>query len=256
MSSAAIAAFLSSLVASGVEFVEALTVVLAVGVTRQWRSTLLGAGSAVVVLAVLVAVLGFTIATLVPIGILRLVVGAVLIVFGLQWLTKAILRAAGARAVRNEADSYGREVAALAEEPPVAGAGMDWISFTVSFKGVLLEGLEVAFIVITFGAAGGELGAAVIGAAIALVAVLAVALVLREPLAHVPENQLKFGVGLMLVSFGTFWGGEGIGIAWPGEDLSILLLLAVYLVLALLAVRAIASAIRRPTSAPASEEAG
>ncbi len=256
MSSAAVAAFLSSLAASGVEFVEALTVVIAVGVTRQWRSTLVGAGVAVVVLAGLVTVLGFAIATLVPIELLRLVVGAVLIVFGLQWLTKAILRSAGAKAVRDEAASYGREVAALAQEPPVAGTGIDWISFTVSFKGVLLEGLEVAFIVITFGAAGGELGAAVLGAGLALVGVLAVGIAIREPLARLPENQLKFGVGLMLVSFGTFWAGEGIGIDWPGEDLSILLLLAVYLGLSLLAVRAIASAIRRPASASAPEEAG
>jgi uncharacterized membrane protein len=227
---------LSSFIASAVEFVEALTVVLAVGVTRQWRSTLLGAGAAVVVLIALIGVLGVTIATLVPIALLRLVVGAVLIVFGLQWLTKAILRAAGARASRDELANFGREVVALADEKPVPASGMDWISFTVAFKGVLLEGLEVAFIVITFGVAGGQLVPALTGAALAGICVLSVGAAVRRPLARLPENQLKFGVGLMLVSFGTFWAGEGIGIAWPGSDLAILLLLVGYLATSLLAV--------------------
>ncbi|MEA2610501.1 MAG: hypothetical protein QOG32_227 [Chloroflexota bacterium] len=238
---------LSSLIASAVEFVEALTVVLAVGVTRQWRSTLLGVGAAIVVLIVLIVALGLTIATLVPIELLRLVVGAVLIVFGLQWLTKAVLRAAGARASRDEVANFGRQVVALAAEPPVLAIGMDWISFTVAFKGVLLEGLEVAFIVVTLGAAGGQLVPALIGAGLAGVLVLGVGAALRRPLARLPENQLKFGVGLMLVSFGTFWAGEGIGVAWPASDLSILLLLAGYLAASLVAVRAIAAELTRPT---------
>jgi uncharacterized membrane protein len=237
---------LSSFIASAVEFVEALTVVLAVGVTRQWRSTLIGVGAAIVVLVALIAVLGLTIATFVPIELLRLVVGAVLIVFGLQWLTKAILRAAGARASRNELANFDRELTALAKEPPVAATGMDWISFTVAFKGVLLEGLEVAFIVVTFGVAGGQLGPALIGAGLAGVGVLGIGAAVRRPLARLPENQLKFGVGLMLVSFGTFWAGEGIGIAWPGSDLAIGLLLAGYLVTSLLAVRTVAAALVKP----------
>ncbi len=199
---------ISSFVASAVEFVEAMTVVLAVGVTRQWRSTLIGAGAAIVVLIALVTVLGLTIATLVPIELLRLVVGAVLIVFGLQWLTKAILRAAGARASRDEVATFGRQLAALAKEPPVPASGTDWISFTVAFKGVLLEGLEVAFIVVTFGAAGGQLAPALVGAGLAGIGVLGVGAAVRQPLARLPENQLKFGVGLMLVSFGTFWAGR------------------------------------------------
>lgn len=236
----------SSFIASAVEFVEALTVVLAVGVTRQWRSTLLGAGAALVVLIALVAGLGLTIATLVPIELLRLIVGAVLIVYGLQWLTKAILRSAGARANRDELASFGRQVAILADEPPVPASGMDWISFTVAFKGVLLEGLEVAFIVVTFGIAGGLLGPALLGAGLAAIAVLTVGIVIRRPLARLPENQLKFGVGLMLVSFGTFWAGEGVGIAWPGSDLSIVLLFVGYLVTSLLAVPAVASWLARP----------
>jgi uncharacterized membrane protein len=237
---------LSSFIASAVEFVEALTVVLAVGVTRQWRSTLIGAGAAVVVLIVLVAVLGLTIATLVPIELLRLVVGAVLIVYGLQWLTRAILRAAGARANRNELASFGREVVALADEKPVPATGVDWISFTVAFKGVLLEGLEVAFIVITFGLAGGQLAPALVGAGLAGILMLGIGAAVRRPLARLPENQMKFGVGLMLVSFGTFWAGEGIGVAWPGDDLSIALLLAGYIVTSLLAVRIVAARLVRP----------
>lgn len=249
---------LSSFIASAVEFVEALTVVLAVGVTRQWRSTLLGVGAAVVVLIALVAVLGLTIATFVPIELLRLVVGAVLIVYGLQWLTRAVLHAAGARASRDELASFGREVVSLADEKPVPASGVDWISFTVAFKGVLLEGLEVAFIVITFGVAGGQLAPALIGASLAGIGVLGVGAAVRRPLARLPENQLKFGVGLMLVSFGTFWAGEGVGIAWPGSDLSIVLLLAGYLVTSLLAVRIVAAGLVRrgqPSPLPARQEA-
>jgi Ca2+/H+ antiporter, TMEM165/GDT1 family len=237
---------LSSFIASAVEFVEALTVVLAVGVMRQWRSTLLGAGAALVVLIALVAALGLTIATLVPIELLRLVVGAVLIVYGLQWLTKAILRSAGARANRDELASFGRQVAVLADEPPAPATGMDWISFTVAFKGVLLEGLEVAFIVVTFGAAGGQLGPALLGSGLAAILVLTVGIAIRRPLARLPENQMKFGVGLMLVSFGTFWAGEGVGIAWPGSDMSIFLLFAGYLVTSLLAVRTVAAGLVKP----------
>ena len=210
------------------------------------------------VLVALVAVLGLTIATLVPIELLRLVVGAVLTVFGLQWLTKAILRAAGARASRDEIANFGRQLAALATEPAVPASGMDWISFTVAFKGVLLEGLEVAFIVVTFGAAGGQLAPALVGAGLAGIGVLGVGAAVRQPLARLPENQLKFGVGLMLVSFGTFWAGEGIGIEWPGSDLSILLLLAGYLAASLLAVRTVAAGLVRraaPTPMQARQEA-
>jgi uncharacterized membrane protein len=256
MSPTVLAVVLSSFIASAVEFVEALTVLLAVGVIRGWRSTLLGAGAAIVVLAALVAGLG-PLLTHIPIDLLRLVVGAVLIAFGLQWLTKAILRAAGARASRDELASFGRQVAALAEEPTVPANGVDWISFTVAFKGVLLEGLEVAFIVVTLGAAGSQLASALVGAALSGVAVLTIGALIRQPLAHLPENQMKFGVGLMLVSFGTFWAGEGIAIAWPGDDLAILLLLAGYVVAALLGVRIVAARLARPipgSHVPAAQE--
>jgi uncharacterized membrane protein len=232
---AAVPAFLASVV----EFVEALTIVLAVGVTRQWRSTLIGVGAATLALAVIVGVFGTAIVLFVPIEILRLVVGAFLLVFGLQWICKAVLRAAGARAKHDEAAIYERELAILSHEPPVPAAGMDWISFTVAFKGVLLEGLEVAFIVVTFGASAGQLGPAALGAVVAGVLVLAVGVMLHRPLARVPENGLKFAVGLMLVTFGTFWAGEGIGIDWPGGDAVLFVLLAAYVGVSLVGVWAV-----------------
>ena len=239
MSSIALATLASAFVASAVEFVEAVTIVLAVGVTRQWRSTLIGAGGAVVLLAILVGVFGSAIVLLVPIDVLRLVVGGFLIIYGLQWLTKAILRAGGARAKHDEAAIYARELEVLRAEPPVSATGMDWVSFTVAFKGVLLEGLEVAFIVVTFGASAGMLAPAAAGAGAAAVIVLAIAALVHRPLAMVPENGLRFAVGLMLVSFGTFWAGEGVGIGWPGEDVAILVLLAGYMGLSLLGVAAV-----------------
>jgi uncharacterized membrane protein len=249
---AAVPAFLASVV----EFVEALTIVLAVGMTRQWRSTLIGVGAAVLALAVIVGVFGTAIVLFVPIEILRLVVGGFLLVFGLQWICKAVLRAAGARAKHDEAAIYERELDFLRQEPPVPAVGMDWISFTVAFKGVLLEGLEVAFIVVTFGASAGQLGPAALGAVVAGVLVLSVGVLVHRPLARVPENGLKFAVGLMLVTFGTFWAGEGIGIDWPAGDAVLLVLLAAYLAVSLVgvwAVRAMLRGRRVPVAAAARE---
>ncbi len=231
-------------VASLVEFVEALTIVLAVGVTRQWRSTLIGVGAAVATLAVVVGVFGSAIVLFVPIEILRLVVGGFLLVFGLQWVCKATLRAVGARAKHDEAAIYERELVLLSQEPPVATTGMDWISFTVAFKGVLLEGLEVAFIVVTFGASAGQLGPAALGAVVAGVLVLSVGVLVHRPLARVPENGLKFAVGLMLVTFGTFWAGEGIGINWPAGDAVLFALLAAYVAASLVGVWAVRAMLR------------
>jgi uncharacterized membrane protein len=255
MSSVALATVLSTFLASAVEFVEAVTIVLAVGVTRQWRSALFGVAAALVVLTVLVGIFGTAVVLLVPIGLLRLVIGGLLLIFGLQWITKAILRAGGAKAKHDETAIYAREVAALQAEAPVPPDGVDWVGFTVAFKGVLLEGLEVAFIVITFGASAGMLGSAVLGAAIAAIGVLGIAAVVHRPMARVPENTLKFAVGVMLVTFGTFWAGEGVGVAWPGEDLALVALLAAYLAASLVAVplvtRAIAGAAARRRAAPA-----
>ena len=222
---AALPAFLASIV----EAVEALTIILAVGVTRQWRSALYGAFAGLAVLAVIIAVFGTAIVLFIPLDGLRVLIGGLLLIFGLQWICKAILRASGAKAKHDEDLIYAKEVSRLRDEAPVPAAGFDGISFTVSFKGVLLEGLEVAFIVITFGATSGganHIGAAALGAVLACLLVVAVGVVVHRPLSRVPENGLKYVVGVMLVTFGTFWAGEGIGIDWPASD-AILLVLAV-----------------------------
>jgi uncharacterized membrane protein len=213
--------FLAVFAASAVEAVEALTIVLAVGVVRGWRSTLIGVGAASLVLAAVIAALGPAL-THVPISSLRLVVGALLLAFGLQWLRKAILRASGFMAQRDEAAAFERERADAGAAATEGNAGMDWYSFTVAFKGVLLEGLEVAFIVVTFGSTQGHLGLAIVAAAAAALLVVVVGVIVRGPLARVPENALKYAVGVLLTSFGTFWGAEGAGVDWPGGDVAIL----------------------------------
>lgn len=216
----------SSFLASTVEGVEALTIVLAAGVTRGWRSALIGVGAGLVVLAIIAAALGPAL-TLIPIDALRLVVGALLLVFGLQWLRKAILRASGYKGLHDEAAIYERQLAAASAQGQHVRAGLDWYAFTLSFKGVLLEGLEVIFIVITFGATAHQVPLAALGAAAAVLLVVAIGLVVHEPLTRVPENLLKFVVGLLLTTFGTFWAAEGAGVAWPKSDASILGILVV-----------------------------
>jgi uncharacterized membrane protein len=205
--------------------VEALTIVLAMGVTRGWRATLVGTIFALVVLGAVVAVLGPAL-TVIPIETLRLVVGALLLVFGLQWLRKAILRASGWRAVRDEDAVFVREVDAARHASRDERAGLDWYAFTVSFKGVLLEGLEVAFIVLTFGSTQGSIPLAAAGAAAAAILVIVAGVVVREPLSRVPENTLAFAVGVMLTTFGIFWGAEGAGVSWPGDDAALPVVLA------------------------------
>jgi uncharacterized membrane protein len=220
--------FLATFLASAVEMVEALTIVLAVGITRGWRSTLIGVAAAALALAVIVAALGPAL-TLVPIDALRLVVGGLLLAFGLQWLRKAILRASGYVPLHDEAGIYERERAEAERAGHVERAGLDWYSFTLSFKGVLLEGLEVAFIVITFAAdKGGGVAISASAAAAALVIVAVTGVLVRGPLSRVPENLLKFTVGLLLITFGTFWGAEGAGASWPGDDAALPVLLGVY----------------------------
>jgi uncharacterized membrane protein len=200
--------------------VEALTIVLAMGVTRGWRATLVGTVVALVALAAIVAVLGPAL-TVVPIETLRLVVGALLLVFGLQWLRKAILRASGWRALRDEDAAFARQAEAARNAAREEHAGLDWYAFTISFKGVLLEGLEVAFIVLTFGSAQGSIPLAAAGAAAAAILVVVAGVVVRGPLSRVPENTLAFIVGVMLTTFGIFWGAEGAGVSWPGDDASL-----------------------------------
>jgi uncharacterized membrane protein len=224
--------FLAAFLACSVEMVEALTIVLAVGVTRGWRSTFIGVGAASVALAAVVAALGPAL-TAIPIDVLRVVVGGLLLIFGLQWLRKAILRAGGFKALHDEQAVFEREREAARHAGTEVRAGIDWYSFTVAFKGVFLEGLEVAFIVVTFGSTQKNVGLAALAAVTALVVVLIVGLVVHAPLSRVPENTMKFAVGVMLTTFGVFWGAEGAGVKWPGNDASILGVLAFVLALSM-----------------------
>jgi uncharacterized membrane protein len=221
----------SAFLACAVEMVEALTIVLAVALTRGWRSVRLGIGAALGGLVVVVALLGPAL-TMLPLDTLRVLVGFLLLAFGLQWLCKAVLRAAGYLPLHDETQSFEREVAETRAVAPAASHHHDWYAFTLSFKGVFLEGLEVAFIVVTFGAAHNDFPLMVGSALAALVVVAAVGVVVHRPLSRVPENTLKFAVGIMLTSFGTFWGAEGAGAHWPGGDIAILALLALYSVVA------------------------
>ena len=231
------AAALPAFAASAVEYVEATTIVLAVGVTRGWRAPLYGAFAAAITLAIIIALLGVTIVAVVPEHLLKSIVGALLVLFGLRWLRKAILRFAGIVALHDEERAYLSEVAALRARGE-AMAGFDRIGALVAYKAVLLEGTEVAFIVIAFGAGGAAaLTAAVAGSIAAGIVVLALAAALRTPLTMIPENWLKFGVGAILSSFGVFWFSEGLGAAWPGDALSILVILAVFLGASWLSVR-------------------
>ena len=221
MSTATILIGLGAFLACAVEMVEALTIVLGVGTVRGWRSTLIGVGAAAVVLAVLVAALGPALQQI-PINALRLVVGALLLVFGLQWLRKAILRSSGYKALHDEDEAFRRERAEAEAAGDERRAGLDWYSFTVAFKGVLLEGLEV-----------------VLGAVAALVVVVVAGVLARGPLERVPENTIKFAVGLLLTSFGCFWSAEGAGADWPGDELSLLALIVFVGAFSWLLVRAL-----------------
>jgi len=227
---------LAAFLACSVEMVEALTIVLAVGVTRGWRSPLFGVGAATLTLAAIVAALGPAL-QLLPIDVLRLIVGALLLCFGLQWLRKAILRASGYKALHDEEEVFREEQAEATTAPRDRRVGLDWYSFTIAFKGVLLEGLEVAFIVITFGSTQGRLGLAAVAAGAALVVVVIVGVLVHAPLARVPENTIKFTVGLLLTTFGIFWGAEGAGVSWPGDELALTCLLGFLTLLALVFVR-------------------
>ena len=225
------AAFLASLV----ECVEALTVVLAVGAVRGWRAALFGAGAAVLVLFALIASIGPAL-TRVPLDLLQLAVGTLLLLFGMRWLRKAILRGAGVLSLHDEAAIFTQQERSLREIAPAA-AGLDTVAFATSFKITLLEGTEVVFIVIALGAGGaGLLLPAAFGALAALLVVTALGVAVHRPLSRVPENTLKFIVGVLLSSFGTFWVGEGLGLRWPGNDGSLLGLIAGFLAVALLAV--------------------
>lgn len=239
------AVLVAAFLASAVEFVEAFTIVLVVGVTINWRSAFAGALAAAGALAVIVAVFGVALVTVIPLNALRLVVGVLLVLFGLKWLKKAILRYAGLKAMHDEEAIYEEQIAEMKARGEHPHQGVDPFGVATSFKSVLLEGLEVAFIVITFGSQAGAaastnansvdgqgIAVAALGAAGALLLVVAAGAVVRAPLQRVPENTLKFVVGVMLASFGTFWGGEGLGLEWAGADLFLLVLIAFYLAVA------------------------
>jgi uncharacterized membrane protein len=225
MSGGAGALFVAVFLACTVEAVEATTIVLAAGTARDWRSAGAGTLAALAVLGVVVAALGPAVSAL-PLTALRLVVGGLLLVFGLQWLRKAILRASGFKALHDEDAIYRRQLAEASEtgDRPAGRLRVDGYGFTLAFKGVLLEGLEVVVIVLTFGASQRQLGLAVVAAACAVLIVAGAGVAIRAPLARVPENTLKFVVGIMLTAFGLFWGAEGAGAHWPGSDAALLVL--------------------------------
>ena len=227
------ALFIAVFLACVVEAVEATTIVLAAGTARDWRSATSGMAGALAVLAIVVAVLGPAVSE-VPLRGLRLFVGALLLVFGLQWLRKAILRASGHKALHDEGKIFAEQLATAAAKPRRSARLVpDWYGFTLSFKGVLLEGLEVVFIVLTFGANQHDVGLAAVAAACAVVLVAAAGVAIRSPLQRVPENTMKFVVGIMLTAFGTFWGVEGAGAHWPGSDAALLALIPAIAVFAL-----------------------
>ena len=231
---------LTVFVATAVEMVEALTIVLAVGVSRGWRPTLQGASLALVVLVLLVAVFGTALATAVPLGLLQFVVGIGLLLFGMQWLQKAVARAAGRRPHRDEVAAFERLANRMAHEGRRPGPRRDPVAFAAAFKGVFLEGLEAALIAITFGAAANRLGVAFASGGVAVVGVALLGMVVHRPLSRVPENAMKLGVGVLLSSFGTFWLVEGLGGDWPGSEFAVLYIATAYSVAMLLAVRLLA----------------
>ncbi len=256
----AVALFTAVFLACAVEAVEAATIVLAAGTARDWRSAITGMVSALLALVLIVAVLGPAL-SVVPLRGLRLVVGALLLVFGLQWLRKAILRGSGHKALHDEDEIYREQLAAAsAAAPRRFGSVPDWYGFTLSFKGVLLEGLEVAFIALTFGSNARNMPLAAIAAVCAIAVVAAAGAAVRGPLSRVPENTMKLIVGVMLTAFGTFWGAEGAGARWPGSDAALLVLVpaiaafALALIALLRRIPAPAAVLARADAAPPEED--
>ena len=261
MSAATWGLLVATFAACFVEMVEAATIVMAMGFTRSWRSAFAGTGAAVAALAVVTTFAGYAITRWLPDSALQLVIGGLLLIFGLQWLRKAILRSSGRKSMHDEDEIYRDEVES-ARAAGAVGSGLDMFSFIVSFKGVFLEGMEVVFIVITFGLNAHDVPVAVVGAAAAVVAVVSIAFAARKPLAMIPENLLKYGVGIMLASFGTFWSVEGIGIfragresvEWPGNDVALLVIIATWFLLSRLFIAVLRIPSRPATADVAIEE--
>jgi uncharacterized membrane protein len=242
----------ATFVAAFVECVEALTIVLAMGLTRGWRSAVAGTIAAVMALAVFTAVVGYALATWLPRSALQLVIGVLLLIFGLQWLRKAILRSAGLKAYHDEEQEFREQTEAARSAGRQQRFGLDWFGFVVSFKGVFLEGVEVVFIVITFGLNAGRVPVAAGSALAAALVVTVTGVLASRPLSAVPENVLKYAVGLLLATYGTFWAVEGLGVlrggdslAWPGGDLALLAILAGWLLLSRILVTSLPRARRR-----------
>lgn len=240
----------SAFLASAVEFVEALTIVLALGVTRGWRSALWGAAAALAALALAIVAVGPSLTQHVSRHWLQLVVGVLLLTFGLQWLRKAILRSSGLLALHDEDETFIAEAEAARTALGEQRLGLDWYAFTISFKGVLLEGLEVVFIVVSFGASTSDRVPAVVGAGVAFALVVAVGIAVHRPLSRVPENLIKYSVGLLLSTFGLFWLVEGLNavarsghpVDWPGGDAALPVILLAWLACSQFCIRAL----RRP----------
>jgi uncharacterized membrane protein len=240
--SSVFAVVLTTFLASAVEAIEMVAIVGGVGATRGWRSSLAGAGAGLLVLAVTVAVFGLAL-TAIPIGLLRLVVGALLLVFGLNWLRKGIRRVA-ANGLR------GTTIGALEDaDDDLPESGFDWTGFVLSFKGVLLEGLEVAFIVVTFGSAANQLGAAAVAGVAAVAAIGALGMAVQPAVRRIPRSVLQLVVGLLLTSFGTFWAVEGVGAEWPGSDAAMVALVALYALVSAAYLRLERGGARLPTLA-------
>jgi len=233
--------FGAAFLGSAVESIEALTIVLAVGLTRGWRSPLYGTLVALLSLAILVTIFGQLIVTRVPESTLKLMIGTLIVLFGLRWLHKAVLRSAGVIPLHDEDKSYAETVSELSG----SATRQDWIGFTLALKGVFLEGLEVVFIVVAVGGTSGGLPIAVAGGLLAMIVVAATGLVVQKPLAQVPENTLKYAVGVILTTLGTFWAAEGMGATWPLDFVSVLGIAAVYFGASRVAVMLI----RRPVPA-------
>jgi Ca2+/H+ antiporter, TMEM165/GDT1 family len=238
---AAAPAVSAAFLASAVEVVEAFTIVLAVGTFSGWRPALLGTGAGLAVLACLILALGPLLGA-VPIHALQFVVGVLLLLFGLRWLRKAVLRAAGIIALHDEQAAFVEETAHLQDEASRHKSSLAWLAGLTAFKAIVLEGIEVVFVVIAVGAARGQLWAASLGALAACAIVLGIGLLVHKPLSRVPENTLKFVVGVMLSAFGVYWTGEGLGISWPGQDLAVVLFGAIFLATGL----GVAAILRRP----------
>lgn len=236
MSGAELALAVSVFLACAVEAVEALTIVLAVGIARGWRWSMAGVGAALLVLSAIVAGVGSALTSL-PIGALRIVVGAMLLLFGLHWLRKAVLRAARRKALHDEREVYSEQLAAALAQGASGQDGFDRYSFSVAFQGVFLEGVEIVVIVLSFSASRGHIGVAALAAGLAVACVTLAGIAVRAPLARVPENTMKLLVGVMLTAFGVFWGADGLGIRWPGGDAALLAIVGAILAVSLAGVR-------------------